>query len=70
MIGTYRCKMIKETKRYFIGEDYNGNKYKVKKNKNLNCKVGSDIYFYAISKYWFFSIILISVSDEEVEEEK
>ena len=70
MIGAYRCKMIKETKRYFIGEDYNGNRYKVKKNKNINCKVGSDIYFYAILKHGFFSMILIPVSDEEAEEEK
>ncbi|MDY4077582.1 MAG: hypothetical protein SOY42_02150 [Clostridium sp.] len=65
MIDTYRCKIIKEHRNYFIGEDYSGNRYKIEKNENINCKVGSDIYFYAILKSGFFSTILIPVSDEE-----
>lgn len=65
MVGTYRCKIIKEHRSYFIGEDYSGNRYKIKKNEYIHCKVGSDIYFYAILKYGFFSMILIPVSDEE-----
>ena len=65
MIGTYRCRIIKEHRNYFIGEDYSGNRYKIKKNEYIHCKVGSDIYFYAILKNRFFSTILIPVSDEE-----
>ena len=45
MINTYRCIIKREWGNYFIGQDYNGNKYKIEKNKNLNCKVGNDIYF-------------------------
>ena len=65
MIGTYRCRIIKEHRNYFIGDVYSGNRYKIKKNENIYCKVGSDIYFYAILEYGFFSTILIPVSDEE-----
>ena len=65
MINTYRCMIKKEWGNYFFGEDYNGNKYKIKKNKNIHCKVGNDIYFYAVKKHGFLSTILVPVSDEE-----
>ena len=65
MIDTYRCKIIKEHRSYFVSEDYSGNRYKIKKNEYIHCKIGSDIYFYAILKHGFFSMILIPVSDEE-----
>lgn len=65
MIGTYRCMIRREWGKYFWGEDYSGNKYKIEKNKNIHCKVGNDIYFYAMKKSGFFSTILIPVSDKE-----
>lgn len=65
MVDTYRCKIVKENRKYFAGIDYNGNKYKIEKNEYINCQVGDDIYFYAVPQYGFFSIILTPVSDEE-----
>ncbi|MFQ7001801.1 MAG: hypothetical protein ACLRRH_11060 [Clostridium sp.] len=65
MVDTYRCKIVKEHGKYFTGIDYNGNRYKIKKNEYIHCKAGDDIYFYANPQYGFFSIILVPVSDEE-----
>ena len=65
MINTYRCKIKKELGKYFIGQDYSGNKYKIEKNKYINCKVGDDLYFYAKKEKRFLSTILVPVSDEE-----
>lgn len=65
MINTYRCKIKKELGKYFIGQDYSGNKYKIEKNKYINCKVGDDLYFYAKKEKRFLSTILVPVSDKE-----
>lgn len=65
MVNTYRCKIIRELGNYFIGKDYSGNKYRIKKNKNIRCKVGDDFYFYAKIERSFFSTVLVPVSDSE-----
>ena len=65
MINTYRCMIKRETGKYFVGQDYNGNKYKIEKNGYIRCKVGDDLYFYAKKEKRFLSTILIPVSDEE-----
>lgn len=65
MINTYRCKITREWGKYFIGKDYSGHKYKIKKNRKIHCKVGDDLYFYAKKERGFLSTILIPVSDKE-----
>lgn len=61
----YRCIITKEKDTYYIGKDYNGNKYKILKNRNINCKVGDDFYFYANIEKKLFVNVLIHISDKE-----
>lgn len=65
MINTYRCIIKREWGNYFIGQDYNGNKYKIEKNKNLNCKIGRYLFLCIKEGMVLLSTILIPVSDEE-----
>ena len=65
MIEEYRCVIKMEIAKYFIGVDYNGNKYSIVKNEHIKAKKGSDIYFYAKRKKGLFVDTLIPVSKEE-----
>jgi len=60
----YRCIIKSEAKNYFVGMDYNGNKYKIIKNEHIKCKIGDDFYFYANRKKGFLKDILTPISDE------
>lgn len=64
MNDAYRCIIKSESKKYFIGVDYNGNKYKIVKNEHIKCRIGDDFYFYAIKKKGFLKDILTPISDE------
>lgn len=61
----YRCKIIFETKKYFIGKTYGGKIFKIRKNINFRAKIGDDFYFYAAFKKGIFIDMLIPVSDME-----
>lgn len=65
MPDAFRCIIKSEKRNYYIAKDYNGNKFMIEKNNNINCKVGDDFYFYANRKKGIFCDKLIPVSDEE-----
>ena len=62
---TFRCIITKEKSKYFVGKDYNGHKFRIVKNRNINCKVGDDFYFYANLKEGLFFNTLIPISSKE-----
>ena len=64
MSDAYRCIIKSESKNYYVGVDYNGNKYKIVKNQYIRCKVGDDFYFYANKKRGLTKDILTPISDE------
>lgn len=61
----YRCIIKSEKGSYYVGIDYNGNKFNIVKNKNIRCKIGDDFYFYAIKEKGIMRDRLIPISDEE-----
>ena len=63
-LGTFRCKIKKDKGKFFVGEDYNGKKYNIKKNRHIKCRVGDDFYFYAKMEKGFLRDKLIPISDE------
>ena len=65
MIGLFRCIIKLEFSGFYIGKDYNGKMYKIKKNRHLRCKKGHDREFFAKSKKGFIIDTLIPVSDRE-----
>lgn len=66
MANLYRCVILSIKNKYYVGKDYNGNKFRIKKNKNLKDKnIGDDFYFYAKKLKGIFRDTLIPVSNEE-----
>ncbi|MGG7177015.1 hypothetical protein ACQPU1_05475 [Clostridium paraputrificum] len=65
MAQAFRCIIKSEKSSYYIGKDYNGNKYTIAKNENIRCRVGDDFYFYARREKGLIRDKLIPVSDEE-----
>lgn len=65
MVETFRCIIKREKGDFFIGVDYNGKKYNIKKNRNIRCRVGDDFYFYAKRAKGIVRDTLIPLSDEE-----
>ena len=64
-LGTFRCKIKKDKGKFFVGEDYNGKKYTIIKNKYIKGRVGDDFYFYANIEKGLLRDKLIPISDEE-----
>ena len=64
MLNTFRCIIKKEKSKYYIGDDYNGKKYKILKNEHIKCRVGDDFYFYAKKEYGILRDKLTPISDE------
>lgn len=64
MRDTFRCMIRDEKNNYYIGQDYNGKKYKILKNEHIRCRVGDDLYFYAIKENGILRDILTPISDE------
>ena len=65
MYEEYRCILKLKIFKFFIATDYNGNTFKVIKNKYLKGNSGDDITFYAKRKAGILMDKLIPVSDSE-----
>ena len=65
MYEEYRCVLKFKIFNFFIATDYNGNMFKVVKNKHLWGKSGDDITFYAKRKSGILFDKLTPVSDKE-----
>ena len=63
-MNTFRCIIRKDKGTFFVGEDYNGKKYTIIKNRYIRGKVGDDFYFYAKMEKGFLRDKLIPISDE------
>jgi len=64
MRDTFRCMIKDEKSKYYIGQDYNGKKYKILKNDHIKCRVGDDFYFYADKEVGILRDKLTPISDE------
>lgn len=64
MRDIFRCIIKDEKIKYYIGQDYNGKKYKILKNEHIKCRVGDDFYFYAEREAGVLIDKLIPISDE------
>ena len=64
MSDPFRCIIKDEKSKYFIGQDYNGKKYKILKNEYIKCRVGDDFYFYAEKENGVLRDKLTPISDE------
>lgn len=60
----FRCIIMTEKSKYYIGKDYNGKKYKIVKNRHIRCRVGDDFYFYAKMRKGLFKDVLVPISDK------